>query len=89
MVSDEYKREQNITITISWNRPNGTGAEFFVEYFKVLVFQPSGFLHLTDKISSEFKVVTLDYNVNYTVNVYSVNCEGESYPLSLHSIFFG
>ena len=80
-----YKREQNITITISWNRPTGTGtgAEFFVEYFKISVFQPGGFLHHADRISSEFKVVTLDYNLNYTVNVSSVNCEGESYPLSV------
>ena len=89
MISDEHESKQNITVTISWNKPNGAGGEYFVEYFKILVFEPDGFLHHTDKLSSEFEVVTLDYNVNYTVNVSSVNCEGESYPLSLHNIFFG
>lgn len=81
----EFEHKQNITVTLEWDQPNGTGAEFFIESYSISL---SPQLEVYTYIFMKTLNVTLDYNVNYTAAVVSVNCAGESSPILLHNLLF-
>lgn len=87
-ISEEYEDKQNITVTFEWNPANGTGAEYFVESYSVSLSSELEEYYYQESIHLEAINLTLDYNVNYTATVVSLNCAGESIPTLLHGVLF-
>ena len=80
------------TVALSWLWPQGSGPEYVIESYQVLVTsQPDTRLYWTDIVSSEvnFSNVSLEYNMEYTISVISLNCAGKSSPISIFNIMYG
>lgn len=81
--TEEYETRLDITFTFDWNPPSSGGVETIIDYYTITIMpQP-----LSHPISSDFPEplvnVTLSYNAHYTVAIVSVNCVGQSSPVTL------
>ena len=78
----------NITITLEWNPPLGSGQEAVVNHYEILV-TPRPLSHPTfNTIFATSWNVTMKYNVEYTAIISAVNCVGKSSTALLPSILF-
>ena len=88
MIEDEYETTSNITVTLGWDPPQGTGPEVIVHNYE-MVITPESLSHPNPIIvySTSWNV-TLDYNIIYSAVLTTVNCEGESSLLLLSNFTF-
>ena len=87
-ISDEYHDTVMTTVTLDWNPPVGSGPEFLIDNYTISIspdppFQPA----ISSPLLPPWNV-TLDHNRVYTINITSLNCAGESVPVTLHNIGF-
>ena len=84
-ISKSYMKEDSITVTLEWDQPIGVGPEYLVEGYRVLLLNGSEIPISETQIITKINL-TLDYGINYTAAVISINCIGESLPLLLTDI---
>lgn len=75
-----------INVYFEWMPPVGQGPAFVVEYYQLSVESNSSY-YTTDVATSRSNT-SLEYNVNFTVSVISVNCAGQSKHLVLTEVLF-
>ncbi len=80
----------NIQIFFEWETPSGIGPEFFIQSYNISILSSEyGYNSYNVTSATTTLNVTLNYNVDFTASVVSVNCAGESEPLILSDIRFG
>ena len=87
-VKESYTAASNI-ITLGWDPPHGSGPEAIIHYYKIVI-TPEPLSHPNPIIvyATSWNV-TVEFNVQYSVTLITVNCEGESNPLALNTYIFG
>ena len=87
-ISREYHKVHNITITLEWIPPQGSGPNTIVDAYKVTIMPKP----LSSPVSNIIRVtswnVTLSYNSIYTAMIIAENCAGVSVPVTLGNIEF-
>ena len=87
-LTNGYEDEFNITITLEWNPPKGSGPEVIVHSYEIVITPKPISYPSSNTIYSTSWNVTLNYNVQYEATIIAVNCEGESSPVILSDIEF-
>ena len=83
-ITREYHGNDETTVTLDWDPPEGTGPETFVDNYTISI-SPTPPHHQSTRImvSSPLWNITLENNIMYFVNLTAINCAGESDPSSL------
>lgn len=76
-----------INVYFDWEPPLGKGPQFIVESYQFTTVSNSS--DYTTDVTSSTSNVTLEYNEEFTVSVVSVNCAGQSEPITLTKVIFG
>ena len=80
----------NVTVFFEWTSPMGEGSAYAVESYIFSVSSASNAdYYAANNISTSSTNTILEYNMDYEVFVTSVNCAGQSEPLSITNIHFG
>lgn len=82
-----YEDDLHITVQFEWDPPLGSGPEFVVDGYQLLILAETDSVDVN--VSSASWNITLDYNVEYTASISSINCVGESSQVILRNILFG
>lgn len=75
-----HPSESDVTITLTWDPPSGSGPETVVDNYIISVTPMPVSHSVTSIVLSPPWIVTLDYNQTYTATIVAVNCAGESIP---------
>ena len=90
-ILEEYHDDSNMETTalLGWSAPQGSGPEFVVHNYSVSISPPPQSQSAVIITSSPQLNVTLLQNQEYTVNITSINCAGESMSVLRSEIEFG
>ena len=78
----------DVTVHYEWDPPMGSGPEAIIDYYNIMITPEPVLNYTSNVIDSTSSNVTLDYNVQYTISVTSVNCAGKSLS-TVHVLKFG
>lgn len=76
------------TVTLYWSPPQGTGPEAVVDNYTISI-SPAPLYQPARMVVTPGSNVTLEHNVDYSINFTAINCAGESDPLVLPNFQIG
>ncbi len=80
----------NVTVTLVWKEPEGSGPETVVENYRISIYPASLAYPNSDVLTSSPSLsITVNYTQLYTVNLTAINCEGESADFASLSFEYG
>lgn len=86
-ITKTFEENLNISVQFEWGSPLGSGPEFVVDGYQLSVTAETDSVDVN--VTSDSWNMTLDYNVEYSASISSVNCVGESSRVLLHNVLFG
>ena len=76
-IVEEYPDVNETTVLLAWEAPQGSGTEFMVDTYSITISPEPPYQSVVMLESPPWNV-TLLHNQEYTANISSVNCVGES-----------
>ena len=77
----------NVFVNTEWDLPQGSGPESVVDIYNITITT----IPISDPISNLIQftgyIVFANYNVEYTITLFAMNCAGESSPTTINFEF--
>ena len=87
-ISREHHKVSDITVTLEWIPPQGSGPSTIVDSYEVTMMPKPLSAPVFNVLSVTSWSVTLNYNLLYTAMITAENCAGISQPVTLEHIMF-